>query len=71
MTSSSKSIPAHNVFELSDGVILSSNFDNGNLASVEKGNKNGEYLIWTAPDNMGSSFQSTHCAWFHFVISVA
>jgi len=70
MTSSSKSIPAHNVFELSDGVILSSNFDNGNLASVEKGNKNGEYLIWTAPDNMGSSFQSTHCAWFHFVISI-
>ena len=61
-------IPAHNVFTLEDGTIFSSNFDNGNLARVEKSNKPGEYLIWTAPDNMGSSFQSSHCAWFHFMI---
>jgi len=45
-------IPAHNVF-IFDQVIFSSNFDNGNLAKVEKvPNRSFEFKIWTAPDNM-------------------
>lgn len=45
-------VPAHNVFAF-EQVIFSSNFDNGNLARVEKiPNRSYEYKIWTAPDNM-------------------
>ena len=61
----------HKVFQFDDGAItFSSNFDNGNLARVERvGGKPFEFKIWTAPDNLGTSFQSKHNAWFHFVIS--
>ena len=49
---SATKVPAHNVFVF-DQVIFSSNFDNGNLAKVEKiPNRSYEYKIWTAPDNM-------------------
>jgi cytosolic carboxypeptidase protein 5 len=61
--------PAHNVFEI-DGVTFSSNFDNGNLLSVEKtGRKTHEYQIWAASDNHGSPQQSRHCTWFYFTVS--
>jgi hypothetical protein len=64
-------IPAHNVFKFGD-ITFSSNFDNGNLARVERAsNRPFEFRIWTAPDNMGTEYQSRHCAWFHFFISGA
>jgi len=66
---STEKVPGHNVFELPSGVIFSSNFDNGNLARVEKSNRSGEYNVWTANDNMGTPVQSSHCAFFHFVVS--
>ncbi len=62
--------PAHNIFNFDNGVVFSSNFDNGNLAKVERiGNRPYEFKIWTAPDNMGSSHQSRHCAWFYFMVT--
>jgi hypothetical protein len=61
---------AHNIFDI-DGVIFSSNFDNGNLANVEKGSGSHEYILWTSPDNAGTSYSSSHNAWFHFCISHA
>eukprot|EP01038_Epipyxis_sp_PR26KG_P006054 gene6054-8335_t len=62
--------PAHNLFELDNGVIFSSNFDNGNLANVERvPNKPFDFRIWTAPDNLGSEYQSKHCAWFYFSVT--
>jgi len=62
---------AHQVFSFDGEVVFSSNFDNGNLARVERSGSSSRYdfKIWTAPDNMGSSFQSKHCAWFHFVVT--
>jgi hypothetical protein len=46
-------IPAHNIFIFDENIIFSSNFDNGNLAKVERiPNKSYEFRIWTAPDNM-------------------
>jgi hypothetical protein len=63
------SIPAHNIFTF-DNITFSSNFDNGNLARVERVPKNPyEFRIWTAPDNLGSEHQSKHCAWFHFIVT--
>jgi hypothetical protein len=65
------SIPAHNVYKFQD-ITFSSNFDNGNLARVERvPNRPFEFKIWTAPDNMGTEHQSRHCAWFHFSVSGA
>jgi hypothetical protein len=63
-------IVAHNVFDL-EGVIFSSNFDNGNLLRVERGNSttSWDYKVWTAPDNYGTPHQSKHCAWFYFTVS--
>jgi len=62
--------PAHGVFTFDNDVVFSSNFDNGNLARVERvGAKPYEFRIWTAADNMGTSFQSKHNAWFHFVVT--
>lgn len=50
--SESFKIPAHNIF-IFDQIIFSSNFDNGNLAKVEKvPNRSFEFKIWSAPDNM-------------------
>jgi hypothetical protein len=62
-------VPAHNVFTFSDGVIFSSNFDNGNLLRVEQTNKSYDYRVWTAPDNTGQPHQSKHCAWFYFMVT--
>ena len=62
--------PAHGVFVFDDNIVFSSNFDNGNLARVDRVKASSyEFRIWTAPDNMGTSFQSKHNAWFHFVVS--
>eukprot|EP01031_Cornospumella_fuschlensis_P030739 gene30739-37141_t len=64
-------IPAHNVFKFND-ITFSSNFDNGNLARVERtANRPFEFKIWTAPDNMGTEHQSRHCSWFYFTITGA
>lgn len=61
-------VPAHNVFPF-DNIIFSSNFDNGNLGRVERvPNRPYEFKVWTAPDNMGTEYQSKHCAWFHFSV---
>lgn len=61
--------PAHNVFSF-DNIVFSSNFDNGNLGRVERvPNRPYEFKVWTAPDNMGTEFQSKHCAWFHFSVA--
>jgi hypothetical protein len=69
-SSSSSSYPAHNVFSFDNGVTFSSNFDNGNVARVERlANRPYEFKIWSAPDNMGTSYQSKHCAWFYFVVT--
>jgi hypothetical protein len=66
---STLTIPAHSIFTFDD-IIFSSNFDNGNLGKVERvPNKPYDFKIWTAPDNMGTEYQSKHCAWFHFVVS--
>ena len=68
---SNERFPSQNIFEI-DGVTFSSNFDNGNLAKVEKNVSNGQnhdYKIWVSPDNCGKSYQSKHNAWFHFMIS--
>ena len=56
---------AHNVFPLSKGVVARSDFDAGNLANiVETGDF--EYDIWTAPDNMGTSFEAKVQPYFYF-----
>jgi hypothetical protein len=66
----SSSYPAHNVFNFDNGITFSSNFDNGNVARVERlANRPYEFKIWSAPDNMGTSYQSKHCAWFYFVVT--
>lgn len=63
------SVPSQNVFVF-DEITFSSKFDNGNLGKVERiPNKSFEFRVWTAPDNMGTEYQSKHCAWFHFVVS--
>lgn len=69
MMATTTEIPAHNIFVF-DEITFSSNFDNGNLARVERvPNRPYDFKIWTAPDNMGTPVQSKHCAWFHFVVS--
>lgn len=68
----SSAIPAHNIFRFDNGITFSSNFDNGNLARVERfPNRPFDFKIWTAPDNMGTPHQSRHCAWFHFLVTGA
>ena len=62
--------PGHNVFTFdSESICFSSNFDNGNLARVEKNGKGHDYRIWTAADNYGTEYQSKHNAWFHFSVT--
>lgn len=67
----SHSTPAHNIFEFDGDVTFSSNFDNGNLAKVEKlQSRPFDFKIWTAPDNMGTDYQSKNSnGWFHFVVT--
>ena len=69
MSTGSSEIPAHNVFNFNE-VTFSSNFDNGNLARVEQvPNRSYDFKIWTAPDNLGTMYQSKHCAWYYFMVS--
>ena len=67
LVSTMSTAPAHNVFSFDDHV-FSSNFDNGNLANVEKIG-DCEYRIFTSPDCFGTEFQGKNCAWFHFTIT--
>ena len=55
MTDKETNFPSQNVFD-EDGVIFSSNFDNGNLAKVLKLKSlmPYDYKIWVAPDNHGT-----------------
>lgn len=64
-------IPAHNIFDFDDGIRFSSNFDNGNLARVERClSKPYEFRIWTSADCAGQPFQAKNSnAWFHFVVT--
>ena len=66
-----KDYPGHNVFAFADlGVTFSSNFDNGNLARVERaGNSVSSFKVWTALDNAGTEYQSKHGAWFNFSVT--
>jgi hypothetical protein len=69
MAQTSCAVPAQNVFTFGD-VTFSSNFDNGNLARAEQvPNKSYDFRIWTAPDNMGTPYQSKHCAWYYFMVT--
>lgn len=61
--------PGHNFFSLDDGVQFCSEFDNGNLLRVMRGTTPYEYMIWTAPDNTGQSYESKYNAWFYFYVT--
>ena len=62
--------PGHCVYVFDDNITFSSNFDNGNLARVERsGTKPYDFRIWTAPDNMGTVHQSKPGFWFYFIVS--
>jgi hypothetical protein len=54
MTENKLILPSQNVINI-DGVIFSSDFDNGNLLKVEKNKSSSayDYKIWTAADNQG------------------
>lgn len=60
----------HNNFIFSNNVSFTSAFDSGNLANILETNIPFEYLIWTAPDNMGSHIESKQSLYFHFTASV-
>jgi len=62
--------PGHSIFEI-DGLLFSSNFDNGNLMKVEKGTETNEFYLWVAPDNAGTELARADGAnaWFHFCVS--
>lgn len=55
MTEKTTALPSQNVFDI-DGVIFSSNFDNGNLSKVTKLNSTlaYDYKVLVAPDNQGT-----------------
>ncbi len=63
--------PAHTIVEFSNGVKFSSQFDNGNMAACEMGNKKDEYKIWTAPDCAGTEYERSAKvnAWFYFNVT--
>ncbi len=71
MSNISSNCSAHNEFRF-DNILFSSNFDNGNLANVEKstsGSISNSYKVWSAPDNYKSQYQSRNSFWFHFSIT--
>ena len=44
-----------------------SNFDSGNLARVEKSEKNdNEFNLWTTPDCANTPFENGNRTWFYF-----
>ena len=60
------------IYRLDGGVTFSSQFDNGNLSSVERqgGTANPfDYRVTVAVDNVGTSYQAKHNAWFHFTVT--
>jgi hypothetical protein len=62
-------ILSHNVFELDSSITFRSDFDSGNLAKVVRTSRQSyEFKIWTAPDNMGTEFQSKNSFWFYFTV---
>ena len=53
-----------------DGLTFCSDFDNGNLRSVEESGRSGyDFQVWTAPDNCGTQYESGHSSWFHFSVT--
>ena len=64
-------LPTQNRFDL-DGVVFSSQFDNGNLSRVMKLSGTGhpyDYKVFVATDNYGTSYASKHNAWFYFSVT--
>jgi hypothetical protein len=65
----------HNVFVCEElGVTFNSNFDNGNLALVERATsgkdvREYDFRIWSAPDNMDTEIQSKTGFWYYFVVT--
>ena len=62
MTEKGMNFPSQNVFD-ENGVIFSSDFDNGNLAKVLrlKSNIPYDYKVWVAPDNHGTALLLYRC----------
>ena len=53
--------------ELVGGFYFHSNFDSGNLARVERNDKNeNEFNLWTMPDCANTSFENGNRTWFYF-----
>lgn len=67
--------PGHGIFLFDElSVTFSSNFDNGNLAHVEriasgKDARDYDFRIWSAPDNMGTDLQAKTGFWYHFTVA--
>lgn len=66
-SSSPNVVTSHNEFKF-DNVVFSSNFDNGNLANVERAG-NYSYKVWSAPDNYKTPHQTKNSFWFYFSVS--
>eukprot|EP00941_MAST-03F_sp_MAST-3F-sp1_P000293 g293.t1 len=59
-----------------DGLIFSSNFCSGNMARCDRvvetdGSCAWRWGIWTAPDCVGTEFETTYRTWFYFSVSGA
>lgn len=57
----------------SNSVVISSDFDSGNLASVEETGSErksiSEYVLRTAPDCAGSEYENGNRTWFYFSVT--
>jgi hypothetical protein len=65
-TATNGPVPSHKTFEL-DGVVLSSEFDSGNLLRAERKGEN-VFWLWTANDCMHTDVQTGMRTWFYFSV---